>query len=345
MTRLDFINRRLTEPPSSSVIATFWTLACIVAPTGIRAMVDPVVTGTTYGTYYPFVLLASLFLGWRFAVVVTVVAVIAGNLLFVQPTLTFFPTAGERFSGILFLVSSAMIIIAGNTLRRCVAELHETRKHEEHLNRELQHRVKNTLAVVQGLVTQTFRGTPEAKEPLGKLQGRLRALAEAHDILRDGKWETCCLPDLAVRSLEPFNGGGAFSLIGPECTLPEETCVPLILALHELATNAVKYGSLSEDDGTVELSWEVISDANSVLLIWAEKGGPLVEAPMRSGLGSRLLRSGPGLAAVEVRYNRDGVIAQIVTAGHRGAAANPTSFIAPAAMHSIDRVLTTSHSQ
>ena len=338
MTRLDFINRRLVEPPSPLVACTC-TFLCVAAPTGLRALADPVVTGTTYGTYYPFVLLASLFLGWRFATAVTIAAVVIGDVLFVQPKLTLFPTAGERFSGILFLVSSALIIIAGNTLRRCVAELHETRRHEEHLNRELQHRVKNTLAVVQGLVTQTFRGTPEAKEPLGKLQGRLRALADAHEILRDGEWESCCLPDLAVRALEPFNGGGAISLVGPECALPEETCVPLVLALHELATNAVKYGSLSRDEGTVELNWEVASQDDSLLLTWKERSGPPVTQPSRIGLGSKLLRPGRGLAAVEVRYDPDGVTAQIIANGvQTRSSPSLRSQASPAAMHTTDPV-------
>jgi two-component sensor histidine kinase len=339
MTRLDFINRRLAEPPPATPVAAAYAFLCIAAPTALRALADPVVTGTTYGTYYPFVLLASLFLGWRLAVAVTIAGSIVGNILFVEPQLTFFPTAGERFSAVLFLVSSAMIIAAGNTLRRSVADLHEAREHEEHLNRELQHRVKNTLAVVQGLVTQTFRGTPEAKEPLGKLQGRLRALADANDILRDGEWEGCCLPDLAVRALDPFNGGGAISLIGPECSLPDESCVPLVLALHELATNAVKYGSLSTDEGTVDLGWEVTSGGDSLVLTWAERSGPPVEQPVHTGLGSKLLRPGRGLASVDVRYNPVGLSAQIMVNGVQAIPAailrNPVS---PAAMHAIGKV-------
>ena len=316
-----------------------YALLCVAVPTVLRALADPVVTGTTYGTYYPFVLLASLFLGWRPAVAVTIGSAVAGDVLFVEPQLTFFPSAGERFSGILFLVSSAMIIVAGNTLRRSVAELHEAREHEEHLNRELQHRVKNTLAVVQGLVAQTFRDTPEAKEPLRKLQGRLKALADANDILREGQWDSCCLPELAVRALDPFNGRGAISLIGGACSLPEGTCVPLVLALHELATNAVKYGSLSRDEGTVELSWEILPGTDDLMLTWTERWGPPVKQPVHVGLGSKLLRAGRGLASVDVRYNRGGVTAHIVANQVQPMAIDSIkTAVSPAAMHAIGAV-------
>ena len=97
-----------------------------------------------------------------------------------------------------------------------------------------------------------------------------------------GHWETCRLPDLAVRALDPFNMGGAISLYGPPCTLPEESCVPLVLALHELATNAVKYGSLSTQSGNVDVLWrfhETEANETDLVLEWIERGGPEVEQP------------------------------------------------------------------
>jgi len=199
-------------------------------------------------------------------------------------------------------------------LRRTVRQLEEGRSREVHLNLELQHRVKNTLAVVQGLATQTFRDVPDVASSLVKLQGRIRALADANDILRDGHWEACRLPELAVRALEPFNDAGGMSLCGPECSLPEDSCVPL----HELATNAVKYGALSKRDGTVELCWEFAGDEPDELTIrWRERGGPTVVPPTRRGLGSKLLRPQPGLDRVLVDFLTDGVACLLKVRGAR----------------------------
>jgi two-component sensor histidine kinase len=299
-------------------------------------LVDPVVKGTTFSAYYPFVLLASLFLSWPYAAAVAAASAIVGNYLFVEPRFTFFPSVGERFGAVLFMISATLVLALGNTLRRNVLELHDARAREAHLNRELQHRVKNTLAVVQGLVTQTFRDLPESKPALIKLQGRLRALADANDILRDGHWDGCSLPDLAVRALAPFNDTGAINLVGPECNLPEGSCVPLVLALHELATNAVKYGALSKDCGTVGLSWQACDHGTAIILSWVERGGPPVMQPTHRGLGSKLLRPQAGLEAVALNFEVEGVRALMTVAG--ATLADPADLnriaVPPAAMHS-----------
>jgi len=335
MTRLDFIKTRLAAPPHRGPAAAAYAVLWVAAPTALRAAIDPLVSGTTFSAYYPFVLLASLFLDWRFAAAVAVVSAMAGNFLFVEPRFTLLPSTGERFGAFLFMVSAMLVIAVGNALRRTVHELHNAREREAHLNRELQHRVKNTLAVVQGLVTQTFRDTPEAKGSLTKLQGRLKALAKANDLLRDGEWDGCLLPDLAVRALDPFNGNGGISLVGPECCLPQESCVPLVLALHELATNAVKYGALSNERGTVELSWKPCS-RGGLILTWIEKGGPVVVPPTHRGLGSKLLRPQLGLQSVALDFMTEGLNAimtmsdvSLVDTG----SSNRNS-VSPAAMHS-----------
>ncbi|HEY4071368.1 MAG TPA: HWE histidine kinase domain-containing protein [Sphingomicrobium sp.] len=318
MTRLDFIKKRLAAPPPRGASAILYAGFCVAAPTVVRGVVDPVVSATTFSTYYPFVILAGLFLSWQSAIGVAAASAIAGDYLFVEPRFTFFPTPQERFAAAIFVVSAALIIVVGNTLRRTVAELEKARTHEAHLNSELQHRVRNTLAVVHALVRQTFRETPGAKAEVDKLHGRLGALAEANEILRRGRWEGCVLPELAERALEPFNGRAAIKLVGPECRLPEESCVPLVLALHELATNAVKYGALSTGEGSVELSWALsrtIEGQTQLRMSWVERGGPAVSAPTRRGLGSRLLQPKGGLTAVGVNFHPGGVAAAIVVDG------------------------------
>jgi two-component sensor histidine kinase len=257
-------------------------------------------------------------MSWGQATAVTLVSAITANYLFMEPRFTFLAEPSDTIGTLFFVIAALMIVAVGQTLRRAVRQLEESRNREAHLNRELQHRVKNTLAVVQGLASQTFRGATEVGPALDKLQSRIRALGQANDILRDGSWEECHLPDLAVRALEPFNARGAITLAGPHCILPEESCVPLVLSLHELATNAVKHGSLSSDVGTVELTWEAQAERpHDLNLHWTERGGPAVSPPHQFGLGAKLLRPQPGLADVSTTYAREGVRCDIRVTGVR----------------------------
>lgn len=319
MIRVGFVRARLSSPPPSHLSALAYGCLMVAAPTALRAIIDPVVSGTTFVAYYPFILLAALLMAWPHAMAIAVASAIVANFLFMEPKYSFLATTSETIGTLLFVACCLLIITVGQTLRRAVHDLESARTRESHLNRELQHRVKNTLAVVQGLVVQTFRNVPDAGEALDKLQGRIRALADANEILRDGRWEECRLPELAVRALEPFNSRGAFTLCGPECSLPEVSCVPLVLALHELATNAVKYGALSTDTGAVELSWEISSDdqERDLTVRWQERAGPHVNAPQTRGLGSKLLRPQHGLDDVQLRFERDGVYCQLQLTGAR----------------------------
>lgn len=327
MTRLDFVKARLLAAPPTGASALAYNGLAVALPTIVRASIDNVVSGTTFVAYYPFVLLSALFLGWRNAVWVTVASAVVANFLFMVPRYSFFHAFTDTFGAVLFIISSALIIGVADTLRRTLQDAHGARLREAHLNRELQHRVKNTLAVVQGLATQTFRDLPDAKSQLSIFQGRILALAEANEILRHGHWETCQLPELALRALEPFNSAGAIGLVGPACSLQEATCVPLVLALHELATNAVKYGALSTPQGLVEVHWAFEDneqcDGSLLTLEWVECGGPQVDPPTRRGLGSRLLRPQPGLIDVTLQFASEGVRCQIVV----DRAAHPTETI------------------
>ena len=338
MTRLNFVRSRLLTAPSGQA-AVLYTALAVVAPTLFRALFDGLVSGTTFVAYYPFVLVSAMFLGWRGAVVVTLASAVVANFLFMEPRYTFFYGPEDTTGAVLFVFSSVLIIALAETLRRAVAEGEASRKHEGHLNRELQHRVKNTLAVIQGLATQTFRD-PSSEPDLRKFQSRLRALAGAHEILISGEWETCSLPKLAARALEPFNRDGNINLYGPPCTLREESCVPFVLALHELATNAVKYGALSTPEGTVEVVWTLSPDPSSkrddLVLEWAEGGGPTVEAPTRRGLGSKLLRPQAGIKDVQLTFPAHGVSCRFHVAGAKALPldAEPMGLVAPATLYS-----------
>ncbi len=156
---------------------------------------------------------------------------------------------------------------------------------------ELNHRVKNTLAILQSIATQTFRSASRAERE--KFEGRLGALAEAHNLLSEEKWQGSDLQDLIARVLQPYllNNPERVRMFGPKVPLSPRLAVVLSMIVHEIATNATKYGALSNDSGTVALDWEIIEDSTGrqLRLIWTEAGGPHVTAPVQRGFGSRLI--------------------------------------------------------
>ena len=157
---------------------------------------------------------------------------------------------------------------------------------------ELNHRVKNTLAILQSIATQTFRSASRAERE--KFEGRLGALAEAHNLLSQEKWQGSELQDVVARVLKPFllnNNPERVRMFGPKVPLSPRRAVVLSMIVHEIATNAAKYGALSNDTGTVTLDWEVVeeSDGRMLRMIWTEAGGPHVTAPVQRGFGSRLI--------------------------------------------------------
>ena len=152
---------------------------------------------------------------------------------------------------------------------------------------ELNHRVKNTLAVVQGLAHQTFRRTDATARK--SFEGRLLALAAAHDLLTRSNWESASLHQVAVDTLQIRDGERQrISISGSPVRLEPRAALSIALALHELLTNAMKYGSLSDDAGTVTLDWREQTDGQ-IRITWQEFGGPPVTPPQHLGFGSLLL--------------------------------------------------------
>ena len=173
------------------------------------------------------------------------------------------------------------------------------RRHTLLMN-ELTHRVKNTLAVVQAIAFQTTRTTADPEAFAQAFAGRLSSLARAHDLLTRSAWAGADLADIASAAVEPFTGpsrGDAedprVAIAGPPVELPANTTITLTLMLHELATNAAKYGALSAKPGRVRITWTVSGIAErAVELAWSEEGGPPVREPQHTGFGTRLLNMG-----------------------------------------------------
>ena len=163
--------------------------------------------------------------------------------------------------------------------------------HRELLVKELNHRVKNTLSVVQGLALQTFKRPDVPAAATKAFENRLTALAAAHNLLTRSNWGDTSLAELASETLQATWGDDArIHLEGPPVILQPKQAVTLAMALHELCTNAIKYGALSTTTGHVELRWNVLGEPEPRLrLVWQESGGPPVELPRRRGFGSRMV--------------------------------------------------------
>lgn len=161
---------------------------------------------------------------------------------------------------------------------------------------ELNHRVKNTLAAVQSIARQTLRSGRSADQTLELFTARLVALSAAHNVLTRENWEGAGLREVAAGALEPFAefGRDRIAVSGPDVRLGARAALGLSMALHELATNAAKYGSLSGDEGGVDVTWRLsgAKDEPRLELEWRETGGPPVTAPSRRGFGTRLLTQG-----------------------------------------------------
>jgi PAS domain S-box-containing protein len=157
---------------------------------------------------------------------------------------------------------------------------------------ELNHRVKNTLATVQSISLHTYKSTPEAF--VERFEERIIALSKAHDLLTRRRWSGVGLGELLDQEFAAYSdpADGRILMSGPELTLPARTGLALGMAIHELITNAAKYGSLSVEGGTVNLSWDVTDKDGTrhINLSWLESGGPSVEQPRRRGFGHRLIQ-------------------------------------------------------
>ncbi len=178
------------------------------------------------------------------------------------------------------------------------------------LKAEMAHRMKNTLAMTQAVVSQSLRNASSTEEAAKVISGRMLALAEAQDVLVDGPSQRASIRAVLERALRPHEDRvGRFCLSGPEATLSPAQGLGLSLAVHELATNATKYGALIADEGFVEIVWTV-DTANAFRLEWKERGGPAVSAPARTGFGSRLTQkivAGYFRGSGALLYETDGV--------------------------------------
>ena len=182
-------------------------------------------------------------------------------------------------------------------LRKALTETQEAQRHQQLLINELNHRVKNTLSIIQSIAMQTLRRDETSPEVREAFMARLLALADAHDILTAESWDGADLGAVIAKAADVHrdaSGNSRFTISGPAIRLTPKSAVALSMAFHELATNAMKYGALSGPSGEVDVNWSIEhrDDGGRLCLRWAERGGPVVAEPLRRGFGSRLIERG-----------------------------------------------------
>ncbi|MGF3025873.1 sensor histidine kinase [Methylobacterium aquaticum] len=190
---------------------------------------------------------------------------------------------------------SLALTAAAAALRRQEEERRAADARQELLIHELNHRVKNTLATVQSMARQTARSAGSLDDFTGSFEARLLAMSQTHNVLTANHWEGAGLRGILSAELEPYAGGrpDRIRLEGPPVSLTPAVALPLGMAIHELATNAAKYGALSVETGQVAVEWGVDRQVGgeTLSLRWRERGGPAVAPPTRTGFGTRLIRT------------------------------------------------------
>jgi PAS domain S-box-containing protein len=200
-----------------------------------------------------------------------------------------------------------------------VLDITERKRAEEQqqlLIRELHHRVKNTLATVQAIVGATARSAPSPDHFAAAFTGRVISLAKTHDLLTEGAWQTASLREMLHRELHPYEDHARPRIVldGPPVELASGEAVPLGMAIHELTTNAAKYGALSRPAGRLAVTWTLDPPQGAggealLRLSWVERGGPAASEPQKLGFGSRLLKrvlTAQLEAKVETRFPPEG---------------------------------------
>ncbi|MEF2549840.1 chemotaxis protein CheB [Aurantimonas sp. A2-1-M11] len=198
-----------------------------------------------------------------------------------------------------------------------VTERKRFEDHREILVGELNHRIKNVMATVQAIASQTLSSATTMEEARDTFGSRLIALGKSHDLLTRENWAGADLRNIVSDTVEPHSGGwNRFRINGPYVWLSPSAALSIAMALHELATNAAKYGALTVEKGLVEIAWHLVGEGQDrrLALRWTESGGPPVTSPTRKGFGSRLVQR--VLAAelggtVSVAYETSGVVCTI----------------------------------
>lgn len=279
--RLAGLSARI-KPYSSEALTI--ALICLASGTALRFIGSWTNSDFLFAAYIPAIMAAGLIAGSPAAVGITIASAFIVRLFFVPPYLhTGSHHYDEYIDFSMYLVSAALTICFAHYCRVLLKRLHKRNVTNEILARELQHRSKNVCAVLDVIVRKSLADDPErAKKPFG----RIKAMMYANELLTTPQPELLTLKQLLLQAVAPY-GEDRLEAFGPEIFIEPEAGRHLILLIHELVTNAAKYGSLSRLSGQVLVEWK--EEGEAVVLFWKESGGPKIDLPKREGFGSQLV--------------------------------------------------------
>jgi two-component sensor histidine kinase len=158
---------------------------------------------------------------------------------------------------------------------------------------ELHHRIKNTLATVSAIASQSLRNATSIEHGQEAIESRLQALGRAHDLLLQARWSSASLAHIVQGATEPYDsqGEGKFTIEGPDFKIASGAVIALAMTLNELCTNTTKFGALSVPNGRIGIAWTIDEETRRLRLTWTESGGPAVDAPTRRSFGTRLIET------------------------------------------------------
>ena len=241
----------------------------------------------------------------------------------------------ELWRSVAVLAAFGVVCLAFGTFFavRLAIQLARSQADRELLINELNHRVKNTLAAVQGLVSSTMRSALSIADAKTLIEERIIALGRAHDVLTQEYWEGADLRDLALSIVQPYRTehSNGIEVSGPDLRVNPRAAVALAMVFHELMTNAAKYGALSQPEGRVRVEWSTTEDGghSTLRVVWMEMGGPSVQAPIRRGFGSALIEQSITRelgGTLEKDFDRAGLICTMMIPLERLATYSPKSF-------------------
>jgi two-component sensor histidine kinase len=199
------------------------------------------------------------------------------------------------------------------SISRDISERHAAEEQQRVLFEEMHHRLKNTLATVQGLVYQSMRHAPDLASAGEAIQHRLVAMGKAHTLLIEHRWISAEIGDVVRDAVNAYMGSGVrLEIVGEPLTLSSRVALAFAILLNELCTNALKHGAWSTEAGKVQIAWK--DDGGAFRFTWAERGGPPVMSPTRRGFGSQLIENllpNNMDATATVSYGSDGFAFQL----------------------------------
>lgn len=304
--------RKVILTPRTTIENMGWTMAAIATSFFSRVALDDGRLGSVFAFVYPGVLFVAVFLGWRWGAVAAVVGELLAIRVFKRPGITRTEYLEELPILLVASTSMALIILTADLLRRAMQHSEALRHRSELRSDELIHRNKNSFQLIQALAWHAKQFADPASF-YDTLTGRIAAMTRANELLQFGVAEQCRMSEVVESSVGAFDHDRIRIDGPPECWVGRDAVVPLAMCLHELCTNATKYGALSVPGGFVAISWLATTSGRRPIIAmrWEEHDGPKVVAPRTEGMGLLLLRPQGDILSVDMDFAEDGLCCTI----------------------------------